>query len=91
MSTEHPKFIVTAADVLQERRAAEADGSVPNIAPSHLGNPIAGQDAAPAPDAPAPDPAPEAPVEPPPEPEPVAARSERGEATMRSSKRAPVG
>ena len=37
----HPHTLITAADVLAERKASEADGTEPDITPDNLGNPTA--------------------------------------------------
>jgi len=38
---KHPDVIITAADVIAEKKAAAADGNEPDITPTHLGNPVA--------------------------------------------------
>ena len=35
---EHPEIIMTAADVIQERKASAADGTEPDITPTNFGN-----------------------------------------------------
>jgi hypothetical protein len=40
-SPKHPNIIMTAADAIQERKAAEAEGKEPDVTPTDFGNPTA--------------------------------------------------